>query len=497
MADISPSATFPSSHCQSRSPPSQDSRFDSAAVKTNKPRSRRRSLPFVLPPVLQKNTSSTFLIPSTAEGKPVPLDGSTASHRTTALRQLNRSQPSSRHRYTKSSEPPGTKSTATDTYSRPVVVRTYSGASPSSSVKGPVSVSTATPLSNPPVQYPRRNGTVNNNMRYKASDRPRLAADAKLPPLEAFSFKSIMADIQQDVGADLDRIAEICARSRYSLSNQYEVHIAPLGSGSDFARPSKAPSRPIAQPGPTLQATSNDDEHIGLTQKKRRSRRSAAYGTLETIMGSSRSSDEDRSKKKSAAEIMEEVRGRGAETDNGEGVGETSIEAQVSSHYEQEGQLQRPSQTAPFATVVVERSKRRSRSGDDVPIPATMSGAALHSGLAKPQTSRNYLETRTLPEGSSHKCYIHTGTPPRPSQAVACESVTASSMALPRESTTLRGTPSITGRMFWRDDSVLEIARSDVHKQKRQSSYAEGTLREILKLTSFIANHKSKQCTLP
>ncbi|KOS19691.1 hypothetical protein ESCO_000367 [Escovopsis weberi] len=58
----------------------------------------------------------------------------------------------------------------------------------------------------------------------------RTEEEARLPPVEAFTFKSFIANIEAqggggsvgDINADLDRIAEICARSRYSLSNQYE-----------------------------------------------------------------------------------------------------------------------------------------------------------------------------------------------------------------------------------------------------------------------------------
>lgn len=161
--------------------------------------------------------------------------------------------------------------------------------------------------------------------------------EPKLPPLEAFSFKSFMADLEtrgsdSNIGADLDRIAEICARSRYSLSNQYEVHVAPHGSGASFtpgAPPSSVPRSRKGQghsrvpshghgiAGPTLQAITSDDENIARSSNSRRrsgaaKRRSAAYGTLETIMSSSRSSEEDKSKKKSAAELVGEVRGRAA-----------------------------------------------------------------------------------------------------------------------------------------------------------------------------------------
>ncbi|KAJ2966319.1 hypothetical protein NQ176_g10208 [Zarea fungicola] len=119
--------------------------------------------------------------------------------------------------------------------------------------------------------------------------------DAKLPPLEAFTFKSFIDNLEMqqdasspvgDINADLDRIAEICARSRYSLSNQYEVHYGPHGTGAAFA----AQGGPQGQEsqGPTLQAVTSDDESNTTTERKRR-------------LGS-------------AAEIAAEVRGRAAST---------------------------------------------------------------------------------------------------------------------------------------------------------------------------------------
>ncbi|KAF2194272.1 hypothetical protein K469DRAFT_709783 [Zopfia rhizophila CBS 207.26] len=131
-----------------------------------------------------------------------------------------------------------------------------------------------------------------------------------------------MADMQQDIGADLDRIAEICARSRYSLSNQYEVHITPHGSGAGFVTSaSGSTSRHRHAGGPTLQAITSDDEHSITRHKKRRNgarRRSAAYGTLETIMSSSRSSEEEKSKKKPAKEIVEDFGGRASRHSKGD-----------------------------------------------------------------------------------------------------------------------------------------------------------------------------------
>ena len=301
-----------------------------------------------------------------------PVDDSAVAHHTSALRELNSSFPSPvfRHRHTKST---GAQSA---TYSQPVIVRTYTGPvnSPSASAQHRASSSShhhtgsriaashrvplasnaraAVPSAIPP--NPAANSSENASSpgawgltsslfgmaRSKVkrggflpwswnsnSDETSMPDEAKLPPLEAFTFKGFMADLQTstDIRADLDRIAEICARSRYSLSNEYEAHMAPHGSGASFAASagqsrSKGRRKGASSPGgPTLQAVPPDEDESTYRGHRRRrggigggKRRSAAYGTLETIMSSSRSSEEDKTTKKSAAEIADEVRGRPA-----------------------------------------------------------------------------------------------------------------------------------------------------------------------------------------
>ncbi|TQV93570.1 hypothetical protein V2A60_010033 [Cordyceps javanica] len=297
-------------------------------------------LSFRLP--FQTNSTSASLVPSVAEGRPIPVDDSTAEHRTEALREYNSHYPS-RHRYAKST---GAENT---TYSEPVIVRSYyrpppnranrmpRGNSSSSSSAGIIVVrnghSTAGSV-NGSVASRTRASPFTGKMASASSGMLSIMArargqnpqfvnrslpeDSKLPPIEAFSFKSFLENLDEqentatssDINADLDRIAEICARSRYSLSNQYEVHYGPHGSGNSFIAEGY---RGTENHGPTLQAITSDDETNTRTERKRRlggRRNSRAMGTLETIMSSSRSSDDDNSKKKSAAEIADDVRGR-------------------------------------------------------------------------------------------------------------------------------------------------------------------------------------------
>ncbi|KAH8839940.1 hypothetical protein MCOR27_003449 [Pyricularia oryzae] len=344
-----------------------------------------------------------------AEVKPTPLDGGTA-----ALRELNTSYPSNvyRHRLTKSA---GAQST---TYSQPVIVRTYSGPIQRDYYRGSRSGSrpytVRTPLPPPPPPQTNgsavhttangnghsestgnRNGVVDGLWTSKPPNMPRHppppppskrrfplalpwqwggssdeqgttsqaggsnSEPPKYPPPEAFTMKGIIqsqrAQRHNELDKSLDQIAELYARSRYSLANQYEVHVTPHGSGTDFVSGASAPARrgtggppssrggggnrrPHQLVGPTLQASWSGDEGdessaVGggiasssssaavppRPHRKRRSgvaagkRKSAAYGTLETIMSSSRSNsseEKEKQKKKSANELTEDVRGR-------------------------------------------------------------------------------------------------------------------------------------------------------------------------------------------
>ncbi|KAK6833252.1 hypothetical protein PG987_007946 [Apiospora arundinis] len=436
-------------------------------------RHRRHSLPFFsYPLVSQPNVSSTSLVPSTAEGKPIPLDDSTAADRTTALRELNRSQPSSRHRYTKSTGAPSTATrTTTGTYSQPVIVRTYTGPPPSAISSRPASrripLSSTAASSQASNWRPGRNGMVLNMARHRGTKKAQSRNDVKLPPLEAFSFKNIMADIQQDIGADLDRIAEICARSKYSLSNQYEVHVVPHGSGTGFlssASGSSAARAAQAPVGPTLQAIPSDDEQSTTRQKKRRSaaarRKSAAHSTLETIMSSSRSSEEDKSKKKSAQELTDSVRGRASRKRKGDDGG-----GSASSHSgEEEPSVSSPGNADNRKSV----SRRKSSSFATAVMDSTRQNQGGRGDVA---TSVRGCAYGHPPEAAAE-----------PSRAVLSASVAAADITSPEEprgqSRLLAG---FSSWMPWRGSAVTEVASSDVKGGVKSKSYAEGTLRELLR----------------
>jgi len=317
--------------------------------------------------------------------------------------------------------------------------------------------------------------------------------EAKLPPLEAFSFKSFMADLQTEDGspggisADLDRIAEICARSRYSLSNQYEVHVAPHGSGSAFlttAGPSSNGRRrgnnnngSHAHPmgGPTLQAIgSDDDENSNRGHRKRRSgarRRSVAYGTLETIMSSSRSSEEEKAKKKSAAEIAEEVRGRAIRKESGSAaLGDSSSRGETnestSGAQSGSGKSLARKKSASFATAVMDNTRHAGQ--NDVTSPRG-SASALVSEPARPQTSSSHLQTRTAPDDG-----LGNITPDSTQNAELMEAVAG---LLPP----LEGTSPNAGWGSWIPWRSAVSGSTSNQRGDSKTSHAEGSLRQLLK----------------
>jgi hypothetical protein len=532
--DLSSVSSFSTSAPSPRPPPSVSSNpHTTVVIHRPPPKDRRTPLPFSIPPLFfgPSNASSTSLVSSTAEGRPIPLDGSATAHRTSALRELNSNYPSPvlRHNYAKST---GAKST---TYSRPVIVRTYSGPSPAQQNYGkaqshsgqyrPPSTSRPgtrrIPLFDPaaalplfgPASAPKSAGAGVSSIGKHAPggglnmgrQRPKKKSawqwisgsgkepeGSQLPPIEAFSFRSFMAEMQEsELESSLDKIAEICARSKYSLSNHYEGHVPPHGSGANFVRqPSGGRRRGNGQrrePGPTLQAVQSDDENNpngARGHRKRRSggrRRSVAYGTLETIMSSSRSSEEDKTKKKPAAEIAEEVRGRahrkgsdsGSPSGSGSAVRDAIGDGQDvdGSESAEEARRMARKKSISFAHAVMDNTKHAIVQKDST--SPRGSAAALVGEPALPQTSGGQLEIRTLPATAYHENFEGNILSPSPAETAA---TSLPSYQLPHDDHSSNGgvLSNVSAWMQWRSPGS-----SGAHGGAA-SSHAEGSLRHLL-----------------
>jgi hypothetical protein len=417
--------------------------------------SRRHSLPlhFLPPSLWSANTSSASLVESeeAARGEHI-LDEATVAHRISALRQLNGAT-RTRHRYAKST---GARNS---TFSQPVIVRTYSGA-----VR--------------PRPHQRDIITVRKENAFSAMATNK--TDLKLPPVEAFSFKGIMDEIRHGVTEDLERIAEICARSKYSLSNQYEVHMPPHGRGEPILQTMGHGSGPNSNAaGPTLQAIGSDDEqprYGGRGLRGVRRTKSAAYGTLETIMSSSRSSDEDKSKKKPAAELAEEVRGRAAKKELSSQAMKNDVveDAVEAGPVEQRPAKHVRSRSATFASMVIDNAQGSKHDASQLVSPTS-----LISEPARPQTSTAAdLENIAAFDGNDEHLSptLQALMSPKPTM-IRNESM-ASTL---RPEAEIR--PSILGSL----SSWLPWSRASSQNEgrMRSTSHAEGSLRDLLKSTDF------------
>ena len=243
-----------------------------------------------------------------------------------------------------------------------------------------------------------------------------------LPPVSEFDIQNILEWAKNDnvetgergVKEDLERIAEICARSRLSLANQYERHMPPHGVGHDFGMEDVAGGEAKAQ----------GSSGLGGGRRARRGK-SKAFETLETIYASSssgRDSKDGKGRKKSAMELAKEVRQRNAEdtkteeeTREREGVEDADHERSViegtggrhNSHVRREGLIVGSRQAH-----VGRDGQRRKRLAAVVIDTASTAGSKssakrLTSKPLKPRTSNVEMEVGTVLEAVALHEQIH------------------------------------------------------------------------------------------
>ncbi|KAF7945292.1 hypothetical protein EAE96_010070 [Botrytis aclada] len=431
-----------------------------ANSNTDKNNNRRHSLPlhFLPPSLWTSNTSTASLVESeeAARGEHI-LDEAKVANRLAALRSLNGANRTD-HRYAKSTG---------ETFNQPVIVRTYSGAiRPRSQQRDPIATK-------------KQNGTTgiaSNKM------------DMKLPPLEAFSFKGIMDEIKHGVSDDLERIAEICARSKYSLANQHEFHHPPHGSGDRIPQIAIVSGTLLGVP--TSHAVEPDEvSPRQLARSSRGSRRgkSAAYGTLETIISSSRSSDEDKSRKKPAAVLEDEVRGRATSKEievsspNPDVVIDAAVPEAISERSPTSKHARLRSST--FASMIIDNAQSFRQENK----PQVSSTTFLLSEPARPQTSGADLEHMPVLDELTpdRPSTFHEFTLPKPT-LIRNESI-ASTL---RPETSPRS--SILGSLSsWLPWSKPPNPVRTFQGRARSGSHAEGSLRNLLRSTEIARKGKN------
>jgi hypothetical protein len=113
------------------------------------------------------------------------------------------------------SKPAKSTSSRTTVTSQPVVVRTYSG-----------SRHTSRPGSgfNTP-----RTFAMNGHQHASSLSAGLAGRSEQLPSADDFSFSAILRAVDPEIKDAIDAIAEICARSRMSLADEYDSHLPPQG----------------------------------------------------------------------------------------------------------------------------------------------------------------------------------------------------------------------------------------------------------------------------
>lgn len=113
--------------------------------------------------------------------------------------------------------------------------------------------------------------TGQSSTRFNAS-RARIGDTEALPPISSYAFANILkAADGPDVQAAIDGIAEICAKTRLSLADEYGSHLPPLG---EITAASSAAVRPhLLRPGMRRALTSVPEGSSGSSEGSKKSRK--------------------------------------------------------------------------------------------------------------------------------------------------------------------------------------------------------------------------------
>lgn len=200
-----------------------------------------------------------------------------------ALRALNAPAFHSSPAKSKSAKSTSSRTTVT---SQPVVVRTYSGSRHASRAGSGFN----TP----------RSFAMNGHTTASALSAGLAGRTEHLPSAEEFSFSAILRAVDPEIREAIDAIAEICARSRMSLADEYDAHLPPqgeiTGAGPGWAASTLAGRGRLSrinqgwQTENTLMAVpeaSSSSERLAQEGKARASskkRSQSAYGSLKSVI---------------------------------------------------------------------------------------------------------------------------------------------------------------------------------------------------------------------
>jgi hypothetical protein len=128
-----------------------------------------------------------------------------------------------------------------------------------------------------------------------------------LPPVSDFSFSNVLLTVSPDIQDALDAISEICARSRYSLADEYHAHLPPTGE----IRIGSLQQIPLARGrhGLVVRTAGLADSALSIVQEASSNSsvsgsdggRRSAYGSLRSVLSGSKTKGKRKADDKSEA----------------------------------------------------------------------------------------------------------------------------------------------------------------------------------------------------
>ncbi|KAH6638756.1 hypothetical protein C7974DRAFT_304571 [Boeremia exigua] len=188
-------------------------------------------------------------------------------------------------------KPAKSTSSKTTVTSQPVVVRTYSGSRHTSRPGSGFNTPHLLAMSGQPNTSALTAGLARQN--------------EQLPAIEDFSFSAILRAVDPEIRDAIDAIAEICARSRLSLADEYDAHLPPQGEITDagpgwaastgalagrgrlsrISRGWTAADNPLmAVPEASSSSERLAQEGRGTTAEGKKRRSQSAYGSLKSVI---------------------------------------------------------------------------------------------------------------------------------------------------------------------------------------------------------------------
>jgi hypothetical protein len=108
-----------------------------------------------------------------------------------------------------------------------------------------------------------------------------------LPPVSEFAFSHVLLTVESEIQDPIEAISSICARSRYSLADEYGAHLPPQGEIRGGSSSSSYSSN-LGRHGLFIRTTALADSALSVVQEASSSSAASDSGTMRSAYGSLR-----------------------------------------------------------------------------------------------------------------------------------------------------------------------------------------------------------------